>query len=185
MDLPFLPNVRFPMARSPLFMRTAGFLSADHRHMGSRMMDSNRAGFRPHRRGGVVRLLAGRCLLLAAVLTAAAGCDQDPASLPPPDKPTDKAANGIVHLTEAEIARGGIEVLPVQKAPFTCIANFGHHSYANENELAEVTTLIRGRVVEVLVDVGETSRRVNAWPCSTVRTWAWRRRLSQGRRSTA
>ncbi|HNL87485.1 MAG: efflux RND transporter periplasmic adaptor subunit [Nitrospira sp.] len=123
------------------------------------MMDSNRAGFRPHRRGGVVRLLAGRCLLLAAVLTAAAGCDRDPASLPPPDKPTDKAANGIVHLTEAEIARAGIEVLPVQKAPFTLHREFPATIHANENELAEVTTLIRGRVVEVLVDVGRDVKK--------------------------
>ncbi len=30
---------------------------------------------------------------------------------------------------------------------------------ANENELAEVTTLIRGRVVEVLVDVGKDVKK--------------------------
>jgi cobalt-zinc-cadmium efflux system membrane fusion protein len=62
-------------------------------------------------------------------------------------------------LTPAEIARAGIQVQTVKKAPFVLHREFPATVHANENELAEVTTLIRGRVAEVLVDTGKDVKR--------------------------
>ena len=78
---------------------------------------------------------------------------------PPAGKPVNRAANGMVQLTDPEIARAGIEVMTVKKEPFTFHREFPATVQANENELAEVTTLIRGRVVEVLVDVGKDVKK--------------------------
>lgn len=121
-------------------------------------MNPSRGGGRQHRRSDVARRLIGRCLLLAVVL-AAVGCDRDPVTPPAPDKPADRVVKGVVHLSEAEVARSGIEVVTVRKAPFTLHREFPATVHANENELAEVTTLIRGRVVEVLVDVGKDVKK--------------------------
>lgn len=127
--------------------------------MASRMTDSRCACLPQQRRAGVPCRLVGPCLLLAALLTAVAGCDRDPVAPPSPDRPADRAANGVVHLTEAEVARAGIEVMTVKKEPFILRREFPATIHANENELAEVTTLIRGRVVEVLVDVGKDVKK--------------------------
>lgn len=123
------------------------------------MTDPGRASVRQHRRGGLLWRLAVPCLLPAVLWAAGAGCDRDPVAPPAPGRPADRAANGVVHLTEAEVVRAGIEVVPVKKEPFTLHREFPATIHANENELAEVTTLIRGRVVEVLVDVGKDVKK--------------------------
>lgn len=65
----------------------------------------------------------------------------------------------MVQLTAAESARAGIHVATVQKEPFVLHREFPATIHANENESAEVTTLIRGRVVEVLVDAGKDVKK--------------------------
>lgn len=57
------------------------------------------------------------------------------------------------------MARAGIDVLRVKAEPFTVHREFPATVQANANELAEVTTLIRGRVVEVSVDVGKDVKK--------------------------
>jgi cobalt-zinc-cadmium efflux system membrane fusion protein len=64
-------------------------------------------------------------------------------------------SGGFIQLTVEEIARAGVEVTPVTKGPFSVHREFPATVQANENELAEVTTLIRGRVVNVAIDVGK------------------------------
>ncbi|MCS6319218.1 MAG: efflux RND transporter periplasmic adaptor subunit [Nitrospira sp.] len=103
--------------------------------------------------------LAGRCLLIGLILGVGTACDRDPPVAPPVGKAVGRAANGVVQLTDPEIARAGIEVITVKKEPFTYHREFPATVQANENELAEVTTLIRGRVVEVLVDVGQDVKK--------------------------
>jgi cobalt-zinc-cadmium efflux system membrane fusion protein len=49
--------------------------------------------------------------------------------------------------------------VPVTHGPFRIYREFPATIQANENELAEVTTLIRGRVVKVQVDVGEDVKK--------------------------
>lgn len=101
----------------------------------------------------------GRCLVIGLLLISAAACDRDAPVAPQAGKPASRVADGLVQLTDAEIVRAGIEVMTVKKEPFTFHRQFPATVQANENELAEVTTLIRGRVVEVLVDVGKDVKK--------------------------
>lgn len=102
---------------------------------------------------------AGRRFLLVLLLMGATGCDRDPVTSPPAAKPASRPADGVVQLTAAEIGRSGIQVQTVKKEAFVLSREFPATVQANENELAEVTTLIRGRVVDVLVDVGKDVKK--------------------------
>jgi len=59
-----------------------------------------------------------------------------------------------LRLTAAELAHASIEVTPVARGQFRFSREFPATIQANQNDLAEVTTLIGGRVVNVAVDVG-------------------------------
>jgi membrane fusion protein, heavy metal efflux system len=61
---------------------------------------------------------------------------------------------GLLRLSQEELSRTSIEIMPVARGQFHFIREFPATIHPNENELAEVTTLIRGRVVKVQVDVG-------------------------------
>ena len=65
----------------------------------------------------------------------------------------------MLHLTSEELARTVIEVTPVDRGTLLVPREFPATVQANENELAEVTTLIRGRVVKVHVDVGQDVKK--------------------------
>lgn len=69
------------------------------------------------------------------------------------------ATSGVLRLKLDEIAREGIEVSPVTRTEFRFHREFPATVQPNENELAEVTTLIRGRVVKVYVDFGQDVKR--------------------------
>ena len=84
------------------------------------------------------------------------------------EKPSDKpievktaayAPPGVLHLTPEELARTVIEVAPVARGQLRVPREFTATVQSNENELAEVTTLIRGRVVKVSVDVGQDVKK--------------------------
>ena len=66
---------------------------------------------------------------------------------------------GVLHLTSEELARTVIEVSPVVRGQLRVPREFTATVQSNENELAEVTTLIRGRVVKVYVDVGQDVKK--------------------------
>lgn len=61
---------------------------------------------------------------------------------------------GLLRLSQEELSRTSIEIMPVARGQYQFIREFPATIHPNENELAEVTTLIRGRVVKVQVDVG-------------------------------
>lgn len=95
-----------------------------------------------------------RKMLAAVSLLALAGCGNQP-----PDtsaaKPAPAAAeSGLIQLTPEELSRAVIEVAPVARGEYRVVREFPATIQANQNEVAEVTTLIRGRVVQVLVDAG-------------------------------
>ena len=115
--------------------------------------------WRTGRSVGVFLCRPAPCLLVVVVLLAGMGCKRDPAAGPPVQKPMGRSVDGIVQLTAHETARAGIEVLSVRREPFTVHREFPATVQANENELAEVTTLVRGRVVEVSVDVGRNVKK--------------------------
>src|SRR5574341_565430 len=105
-----------------------------------------------------MRILARRrpsaCLLLGFLLLGGnVGCErapEDAAGKKPDETP---GSSGIVRLTPE--AAAGIEMVPVVRSAFRLHRDFPATVQPNENELAEVTTLIRGRVAEVYVDFGQ------------------------------
>jgi len=70
-----------------------------------------------------------------------------------------EALPGVLHLTPEELARTVIEVAAVARGQIRVPREFTATVQSNENELAEVTTLIRGRVVKVYVDVGQDVKK--------------------------
>jgi cobalt-zinc-cadmium efflux system membrane fusion protein len=67
--------------------------------------------------------------------------------------------HGVLRLTSEELARTAIEVAPVARGEVRVPREFPATVEANQNELAHVTTLIRGRVVQVHVDVGQDVKK--------------------------
>ncbi len=98
--------------------------------------------------------------LLALLLAGwGVGCQrqsEEPSTTNPVPAP---ASSGLLRLTPDELSRAGIEVQPVARGQFRLQREFPATVQANENELAEVTTLIRGRVVKVHVDVGQDVKK--------------------------
>lgn len=86
-------------------------------------------------------------------LFALSGCDGPPPNAtgahPPPA--VDK---GLVRLTAEEIKSAGIIVQPVTRSEFRTIRDFPGTVEPNEHALAEITTLVRGRVIDVYADLG-------------------------------
>ena len=91
--------------------------------------------------------------MLAGTLAwfALSGCDGPPPNAtganPPPS--VDKS---LVRLTTEEIKSAGIIVQPVTRSEFRTIRDFPGTVEPNEHALAEITTLVRGRVIDVYAD---------------------------------
>jgi len=93
-------------------------------------------------------MLAGMFALLPL-----SGCDG-----PPPNatgaNPPPSADKSLVRLTTEEIKSAGIIVQPVTRSEFRTIRDFPGTVEPNEHALAEITTLVRGRVIDVYADLG-------------------------------
>jgi len=92
-------------------------------------------------------------LLLGVLVVGGAGCEKAPEEATGA-KPSSTTPAGVVRLNPEEIARAGIVSQPLVRGEFRTYRDFPATVQPNENELAEVTTLVRGRVVEVYVDFG-------------------------------
>jgi membrane fusion protein, heavy metal efflux system len=114
--------------------------------------DSDASHFTLHERCRVV-------LLVAFVLAGLLACERTPDQAPEAKKAVVAERPGVLHLTSEELARTVIEVTPVVRGQLLVPREFPATVQANENELAEVTTLIRGRVVKVHVDVGQDVKK--------------------------
>lgn len=96
--------------------------------------------------------VAGVCLLGLFLL---ASCDTAP-NVEPEAKATEKAPQkGLVRLTHEEIDRAGIAVTPASKGEFRSHRDFPGTVEPDQHALAEISTLVRGRVVDVYADVGQ------------------------------
>ncbi len=122
-----------------------------------RMVEKNR----PQRERGLFNRTRHRSALLIVGMGALAlglgistGCakDSDEAT---DARPATTTHGGVVHLTAEALARAGLEVRPVVRGEFRLHTDLPATVQPNENQLAEVTTLIRGRIVDVYVDVGQ------------------------------
>jgi len=98
-------------------------------------------------------------LLVALAFAGFAACDRTPDQVPEAKKAVVVDRPGVLHLTSEELARTVIEVTPVARGQLLVPREFPATVQPNENELAEVTTLIRGRVVKVHVDVGQDVKK--------------------------
>ena len=105
----------------------------------------------------------GRGLLtigfVAFVFAGFVSCERTPEQAPEAKKAVVADRPGVLHLTSEELARTAIEVAPVARGQLRVPREFPATVQSNENELAEVTTLIRGRVVKVHVDVGQDVKK--------------------------
>lgn len=98
-------------------------------------------------------------LLLVLVLTGLIACDKTADQAPEVKKAVVSDRPGVLHLTSEALARTVIEVSPVTRGELRVSREFPATVQPNENELAEVTTLIRGRVLKVHVDFGQDVKK--------------------------
>lgn len=98
--------------------------------------------------------------LMACVIVAlGVACENKPVDTstvtqdPSPERP------GLLQLTPEELSRLRLELVPVKQGQLFSHRQFPATVQANQNELAEVTPLIRGRVVKVYVDVGQDVKK--------------------------
>ncbi|MGH7411006.1 MAG: efflux RND transporter periplasmic adaptor subunit, partial [Candidatus Methylomirabilis sp.] len=115
---------------------------------------------RPQRERGLFNRTRHRSALLivgvgalALGLGTSTGCarDSDEAT---DARPAATIQARVVHLTPEALATAGLEIRPVVRGEFRLHTDLPATVQPNENQLAEITTLIRGRVVDVYVDVG-------------------------------
>lgn len=102
-----------------------------------------------------------RCLsavilvLLLATMAVGAGCDGAPPSSvtaqpTPPGPPA-----GMIRLPAEESSRVGIVVQAVTRSDFRTHREFSGIVQPNQRAMADITTLVRGRVVDVYADLGQ------------------------------
>ena len=98
-------------------------------------------------------------LLAAFALVGLLACERTPDQAPEAKKGVVAYRPGVLHLTSEELARTVIEVTPVVRGELRVPREFPATVQVNENERAEVTALIRGRVMKVYVDVGQDVKK--------------------------
>jgi cobalt-zinc-cadmium efflux system membrane fusion protein len=98
-------------------------------------------------------------VLAAFALAGLIACEKAPDQASEAKKAVMADRPGVLHLTSEELARTVIEVTPVVRGQLLVPREFPATVQANENELAEVTALIRGRVMKVYVDVGQDVKK--------------------------
>lgn len=110
-----------------------------------------------HTTGFLSLVLCGfaACMIIAMGVA----CENKPidTSTVKPDSPA--VRTGLLRLTPEELSRMQLELVPVAQGQLLSHREFPATVQANQNELAEVTTLIRGRVVKVSVDVGQDVKK--------------------------
>lgn len=96
------------------------------------------------------------CLgILALGLLAPTGCSRENDEAQTGQSSVVPSRQGVITLNPEAITAAGIKVQPIRRGEFRPHRDFPATVQPNQNELAEVTALVRGRVVEVYVDVGQ------------------------------
>ena len=93
------------------------------------------------------------------LLLASTGCDRTPTSAEQsgPKRSSDEAR--LVRLPPDEVTRSGVTVEPVERTAFRTYRTFPGVIRPNEHALANITTLVRGRVAEVHAELGQAVAR--------------------------
>lgn len=99
------------------------------------------------------------CMVLFGMLslTSFTGCDRAPATPQAVENVSKRSAEEVrlVRFPLDEVARSGITLEPAVRTAFRTYRTFPGVVRPNENALANITTLVRGRVAEVHADLGQ------------------------------
>lgn len=95
------------------------------------------------------------CSVLFSVMILDAGCDGTPSDVVASKTPAAVSSPGLITLSAAESSRVGLVVQPVTRSDFRTHRDFPAIVQPNQRNMAEITTLVRGRVVEVYADLGQ------------------------------
>ena len=89
------------------------------------------------------------------LLASSTGCDRAPATTQEsgPKRSSDGAL--LVRLLPEQLTRSGVTVEPVRRTAFRTYRTFPGVVRPNEHALADITTLVRGRVAEVHAELGQ------------------------------
>jgi cobalt-zinc-cadmium efflux system membrane fusion protein len=93
-------------------------------------------------------------LLALFTLQVMTGCDGPPPNATGANPPASSAESGLVRLTAEKLKAAGITVQPITRGEFRTFRDFPGTVEPNEHALAEITTLVRGRVIDVYADLG-------------------------------
>ena len=97
-----------------------------------------------------------RILFTASLLfCSAAACENEPKEATGANPANVALPQHIVNLTAQEIQHAGIQVAPVTKGAFRTHRDFPATVQPNANRLADITTLVRGRAIDIHVDLGQ------------------------------
>ena len=115
---------------------------------------TDRCGYHTYLRS---RLSAACSALFGMLLLASTfmGCDRAPAPAEESRPKHSSSEARLVRLPLDEVTRSGVTVEPVGRTAFHTYRTFPGVVRPNEHALANITTLVRGRVVEVHADLGQ------------------------------
>ena len=120
-------------------------------------MFHGRCPHRYERHAGTRSRLSAMCRACVGILLLAApmGCDRAPTSAEQSEPKRSANVPGLVRLPLDEVTRSGVTVEPIRRTAFRTYRTFPGVVRPNEHALANITTLVRGRVAEVHADLGE------------------------------
>jgi cobalt-zinc-cadmium efflux system membrane fusion protein len=84
-----------------------------------------------------------------------AGCDGTPNDVSASKSPAIVHSPGVVTLSAEESSRIGLVVQPTTRSDFRTHRDFPGIVQPDQHNMAEITTLVRGRVVDVYADLGQ------------------------------
>ncbi len=107
---------------------------------------------------GLLRSVQGemsRLLLCMVLLISAAGCGRTPSDAEESKSSESAAGTRLVRLSPDDLARSGVVAHTIGRTAFHTYRDFPGIVRPNENALADITPLVRGRVMEVHADLGQ------------------------------
>lgn len=107
-----------------------------------------------------MRMQYGRSFFLASglligLMVAGTGCEGAPSDAVAVKSSAAAPAAGVVLLPTEESSRIGLVVQPVTRSDFRTYREFPAIIKPNQRNMADITTLVRGRVVDVYADLGQ------------------------------
>jgi cobalt-zinc-cadmium efflux system membrane fusion protein len=99
-------------------------------------------------------MFAGMVLFGLIGLFTSSGCEGPPPNATGANPAPASSETGVVRLTADEVKTAGLVIQPVTRSEFRTTRDFPGTVEPNEHALAEITTLVRGRVIDVYADLG-------------------------------